>query len=95
MKRLILAVLAAALTACGGPQPVPPLGPIIRHDHYSAYMSYCGKGCMMWVPEHWSVTVRDAHNPNWTGEVEVDAAVYAQCDRPKWWPTCWQQAGTA
>ena len=99
----LMAVLVLALTGCGGPHPVPPLGPIIRHDHTAAMWiqnapicsgspPVCVPGGMSYIPESWSVTVRDAHNPKWEGTVNVDSAVYAACDRPKWWPTCYEQA---
>jgi hypothetical protein len=92
-----LAILAALLLAgCGGDHPVPERGPIVRHDHSPQMWipTSCGKGCMtvIYYPENWSVTVRDAVNPKWEGTVNVDAAVYAKCDRPKIWPDCWKDA---
>lgn len=92
--------IGATLAGCGGDHPVPPRGPVLRHDHMPLIVTVvpmsCGKGCMTRMPivnpERWTVTVQDEHNPSWTGTVDVDPPVYSKCDRPKVWPDCWKDA---
>lgn len=89
---VLFAAIASLLIAGCGHQSMPQRGPVLRHDYMPAHWNYCGKACFLWVPDIWSVTVRDMVDANWTGLVDVDEAVYSACDRPKIWPDCWKDA---
>jgi len=103
-RAVVAALVALSVAGCGEDTPrVPEHGLVIDADYTPAWMQWMpgttscsgnppvcitSPGYPIFWPERWDVTVRDLNNPDWTGTVEVDQAVYNRCNLRELWPEC-------